>query len=31
MEEAVQHPFVTKRGELPPVDISVTSGSNDQS
>lgn len=30
MEEAVHHPFVTKRGELLPVDISVTSGSNDQ-
>ncbi|KAK8821223.1 hypothetical protein WA538_005852 [Blastocystis sp. DL] len=29
MEEAVKHPFVTKRGELPPVDISIT-GSVDQ-
>ena len=24
IQEAVQHPFITKRGELPPVDISVT-------
>lgn len=29
MEEAVKHPFVTKRGELPPVDIAIT-GSVDQ-
>lgn len=32
MQEAAKHPFITKRGELEPVDISIVySGSEDKS
>ena len=30
VQEAAEHPFITNRGVLPPVDISVTSSGEDR-
>ena len=30
IQEAIQHPFITKRGELPPVDISLSQEPNNE-
>ena len=30
MQEAVNHPFITKQGQLPPVDICVSSGTEEK-
>ena len=30
MQEAVNHPFITKQGQLPPVDICISSGTEEK-